>query len=777
MLKKCFVAMTFIVFFLVPSWALADTIPKLQPGQFVYTYPPHFEPPLIGKFGIVEINQQAAKLHYPYFVVLVNDLPGGRDFDAAKMVDNFAAAWTERYPGLYNPQTSQIFLLTYNPRKFRFLAGAKFRTELKFERNAHQPYTDIFVASVKGTPKIPKTGILNMMKAVDEYLYKSTDPAYKIARRNQIILWSVFIGLFLVLLLLFIRYRMLYKRQQDFDMLLKPWQEKVQNAYQQFTRFQTKERNAILGLKSMTGETGNRYQALTTELDEILLSLAVIEAHIEQCTEIAQQASLFSFAPLIQAESRLLSQIECDSKEINRKELFGAPVLKLKIDIRLFMSQLQDRFRKAQEGWDALCKIAELIWKRPEELLPLTLKDAFLEFDEVLRQALTHPLNPPGGEADVKALYERLEKLRWEDALSYQAEIQKIQDEHQTLIHSLATVDTYLKQIDEHSRIPTKTRINLVLNESDQPARLRQRAEQCQEQLNQSLQSGAPFARIQEQAQKTAEIFLAFVDLEKQIDQALSDLPYLMGMLSQQLQDTLDEMPRIKEMAEKAKRYFRNSKGIALGQQAITQLNQAQEKLHKAQTYEASSRLLEAYRLALEAKMELDNAQQHLQEILADIQELERIKALFEKELGSLTLLAEEYNPLMTQYDSNIRFTPPSYSLYQAQNYAELLQECRECKNTWAIQLNQAQNLYFEKKEMAELRRKEREREYQSYNTYSRHSTHHHYDHSHYSNSDSTYSNNDSDDSGSSYSGGDSSSSGGDYTTDTSDSSSSGGDW
>ena len=79
-------------------------------------------------------------------------------------------------PGVYDPQTSQVFVLTYNPRKFRFLAGARFKDELGFERDAHKPYTDIFVKSVTGAPKDPKSGIIKMMQAVDTYLYDKTDP-------------------------------------------------------------------------------------------------------------------------------------------------------------------------------------------------------------------------------------------------------------------------------------------------------------------------------------------------------------------------------------------------------------------------------------------------------------------------------------------------------------------------------------------------------------------------------------------------------------------------
>ncbi|QQG50147.1 MAG: hypothetical protein HZB70_00985 [Candidatus Berkelbacteria bacterium] len=159
--------------------------PALRDGQYVYTIPSNFDPPLIGQSGIDDLNGAARRCRYPFYVVLVRDLPGSGDGDkrAANAVNALAEEWGQRYPS-FDMAKSQIFLLAYNPKKYRFLAGSKFESELGFRSDAHKPYTSIFDRSVQSQRKDPKNGIINMMEAVDEFLFDQTDPA-RIAARTE----------------------------------------------------------------------------------------------------------------------------------------------------------------------------------------------------------------------------------------------------------------------------------------------------------------------------------------------------------------------------------------------------------------------------------------------------------------------------------------------------------------------------------------------------------------------------------------------------------------
>ncbi|MHB1456645.1 MAG: hypothetical protein ACYC0V_06995, partial [Armatimonadota bacterium] len=137
--------------------------------------------------------QQAEKLHYPYYVVIIDEMPSSlmnsinndEEEATARAIDGLAADWQSQFPS-FDAGKSSIFLLSYSPRQYRFLAGAAWKSNLGFVKNAHRPYTEIFDRSVQGTPKDPKTGIIEMMKAIDNYLFSKTDPTLIAARKAAI---------------------------------------------------------------------------------------------------------------------------------------------------------------------------------------------------------------------------------------------------------------------------------------------------------------------------------------------------------------------------------------------------------------------------------------------------------------------------------------------------------------------------------------------------------------------------------------------------------------
>ena len=160
--------------------------PRLQEGVFVYTIPHGFDPPLIGRSGMREMDREIQKRHHPFFVVLIEraSMRNGRDLSVE--IDGLAEDWQNRQSDLFDAAHSQIFLLSYSPRKYQFLAGSMFRMKLGFEKERMRPYAEIFERSIKGTPKDPKTGILEMAKAVDEYVFDQTDPERIRARQEQV---------------------------------------------------------------------------------------------------------------------------------------------------------------------------------------------------------------------------------------------------------------------------------------------------------------------------------------------------------------------------------------------------------------------------------------------------------------------------------------------------------------------------------------------------------------------------------------------------------------
>ncbi|MDO8660937.1 MAG: hypothetical protein Q7K43_03540, partial [Candidatus Woesearchaeota archaeon] len=172
------------------SYASGLEYPVLQTGKRVYTQPADWQPDGFSQAKIAELESVSAQLKHPFYVVLFKELDcnqraGDRvpqEKCASDAIDAIAVRF-QQYD-FYDVATSSIFILSYNPRQYRFLAGARWKSELRFERAAHAPYTRLFENSVKGTPKDPQGGIIAMMKAVDTYLVDATDPI-KIAARQE----------------------------------------------------------------------------------------------------------------------------------------------------------------------------------------------------------------------------------------------------------------------------------------------------------------------------------------------------------------------------------------------------------------------------------------------------------------------------------------------------------------------------------------------------------------------------------------------------------------
>jgi len=179
------------------------TPPQLIKGQYVYTIPPNFDPPMIGQAGLTQLQEVAAKLKQPFYVVLVAELPDlsreqlqdarSKEYDvrghsgelkASYAIDRLADDWATRY-GFYDVGKSTIFLLSYNPRKYRMLAGATWKAKLGLEKDRLQPFAEPFVRAMKGSPKDPKGGIVATMQGLDNYLFDQTDPV-RIAAREKV---------------------------------------------------------------------------------------------------------------------------------------------------------------------------------------------------------------------------------------------------------------------------------------------------------------------------------------------------------------------------------------------------------------------------------------------------------------------------------------------------------------------------------------------------------------------------------------------------------------
>ena len=192
-----------VVFLVAPVLAEAapGTLmpPTLKEGQFVYTIPEGFDPKGIGQAGLQQIQGVAANLHHPFYVVVVDKLPSltgdqrsdarskgytesGDELKASYAIDRLAEEWADKYPDTYDTAHASVFLLSYDPRQYRILAGTDWKTRLGLEKQRLKPFEEPFLRKVTGTPKDPRGGIIDLITQFDEHVFDQTDPERVAAR-------------------------------------------------------------------------------------------------------------------------------------------------------------------------------------------------------------------------------------------------------------------------------------------------------------------------------------------------------------------------------------------------------------------------------------------------------------------------------------------------------------------------------------------------------------------------------------------------------------------
>jgi len=163
-----------------PALAL-DFFPRFEPTSHVRVSPPGFVPEALGEAGIARLEAALRELHFPFYVLLSETLPGQGDEDvrAQALTDGLAAAWA---PQGYDPAVSSLFALTFAPRKFSLLVGARWNAELGLRDAAVDRYFEYFLARVRGTPSDPAGGIAELAKNLDDYIFDQVDPERVAAR-------------------------------------------------------------------------------------------------------------------------------------------------------------------------------------------------------------------------------------------------------------------------------------------------------------------------------------------------------------------------------------------------------------------------------------------------------------------------------------------------------------------------------------------------------------------------------------------------------------------
>ncbi|MDG1483865.1 MAG: hypothetical protein P8R54_30015 [Myxococcota bacterium] len=174
--------------------AQAKSIPlNFQDDRMVYTWPASWRPDGVSAKGIEALEEDTARRHYPFYVVLIQGeaLPGsgdgmvrlqaatdalmsrwgGQGMDLSEY-SVFSVAWgddCDKPPSLRQPNTVCKFFLNTGSTFINGPAGF-------LPSRDHEPFTSRFLDAVSTTPQDPTGGILAVIDSVDDMLWERTDP-------------------------------------------------------------------------------------------------------------------------------------------------------------------------------------------------------------------------------------------------------------------------------------------------------------------------------------------------------------------------------------------------------------------------------------------------------------------------------------------------------------------------------------------------------------------------------------------------------------------------
>lgn len=175
--------------------------PTLEQGRFVYTIPGGYTTAGMNASQLESLEGRLDKLHNPFYVVVLRDLPqlnqhqrayarsnGFRGDGETQRVEVATAMlmedWAALHPNVYDPSNSGIFVIAFNPRKFAWHPSLRGKNAAGVAGRAQDQFTSKFISAAKTRPADYALGIANLASAYDEHVFDRLDPV-RIAQRRE----------------------------------------------------------------------------------------------------------------------------------------------------------------------------------------------------------------------------------------------------------------------------------------------------------------------------------------------------------------------------------------------------------------------------------------------------------------------------------------------------------------------------------------------------------------------------------------------------------------
>lgn len=746
---------------LFSSTAHAELVPapQLRPGQYVYTVPSGMVPPGFSQAALDNLNDAAKQLKYPFYVLILQNLPSGdRDRVAADIITETVESWS-RQNG-FDVGKSSVFLLSFSPRAWRFLAGSQWQSDLGLHNEATRPFTKNFLAAVQRRPANPAAGITSTMQAFDSYVWDQTDPV-RIAARQQAakddlerkrlrdiqqaqayaraqlstkiealndiltddksylppnvdkyktilkdakaaydsndsngiynstqaidshlptladavttsksaahihIVWVAFKWIVFLLLigtagvLFWFRRRLYLAAKADFENAAKKWETKVSNASSNYASIYL-DRDDLVGMDSLEGDTKKFYDAVTGEVNDIYLCIKGIEAHIERCRALAETATIISPWPALQAYAKLDSDFQFNTEQVNKDDLFGNETKVVTVNAKKFAAEQAERFKKCKSDWerlkqaahDRLEPVADMFDTKPFEAAKDQAKGS------LARWLSDHPYH------QLPDVIKKLDAVKLKDPMKVISEVTKIYANASSVENRFALINNAIKAAKAAKPEQLDYDTNTVLGKDEDPQMTLMQASAAEDAIAGVLQStdlSAP-EKVVEAAETARKLYVKAVAMAALIKGAVHKAAGLIDKVKP-LRNAADQSITAAHQAIEKAEKVHDEKSLAPLRAAIDNaqktLSLGSNALQAAITALANNRHTEACRLAEAAAQSLTIATNDATSAKKKCADLDTKKKEAEQKAADLKQRYEKHQQDFRRYGGSKGF--PSY--------------------------------------------------------------------------------------------------------------------
>jgi uncharacterized membrane protein YgcG len=484
----------------------------------------------------------------------------------------------------------------------------------------------------------------------------------------------------------------------DYRISFEEWAGKVRNANTRWTSHYI-DRDDIIGLDNVTGSTKALWDATTAMVDSILVNIKAMEGHLDACDLTFRKGHYFNFGPYKQANLDLSDRFTFDTGVLNTDDLFGSETVTQQVEPASFVKETGRLFKASINGWTRLLEAAKERLGGADEDLPHTTMDWL--FEQVNANGIPerwisdHPLF--GDDESDATFYATLDDVRSGDPLCYVEHLNEVRAVEAALVADVERLVAAVNKVNV-ARVdsPFDTH-GTTVEADDDPAVTITAARQAEDKLAGLLASSNDVREVEQQVGTIVALYTKTKQQGAEIESAIAGARGAIAGAKARGQTANTNLKLARGVvAGKAKTHRRMKPANDDLTSAERYIGKGDYGVQQAQTALASTRHLDARRLADAATGSYQSSVRQSAAAVAHCNALDAEQQAFESKLGGLSSVRSRYARKMNGYGSYKRGLADVQQprLSGINDYQQLINELDTQEAGWRAETRRAERAY-----------------------------------------------------------------------------------